>query len=302
MAFSSQTIGLVKAALIGVALAAMPMYAGAIVQGNVFQSLDDTDFTQGHTIFNSPVNAGSPVSDTVSWSFTCSTCTGYGISGSGAAKVINGSLGAESSVTVTGSPAGAHYLGEANSYADYTDDLTMTGGSGTGVLQLQFTLDGSSTSTGTGFNLSTAYLAIFGGVGAYHTIDGGTLTAGAEADFFGSGAKADTVIFYIPFTYGTQLSIEPIVRTAANFYADNDTTPFTGTWDYYNTATLTSALVVGGTASNPGTVVNGASIASSSGLGYGPGGITASPEPGTWLLVGSAMAALILTRKRRTQN
>jgi hypothetical protein len=48
-----------KLALI-VILGVIPMYADAFVQGNIFQNPDTTDFTQGHTIFNSPVNSGSP--------------------------------------------------------------------------------------------------------------------------------------------------------------------------------------------------------------------------------------------------
>jgi len=60
------------------------------------------------------------------------------------------------------------------------------------------------------------------------------------------------------------------MRTAANFYLDFDSTPYTATWDYYNTATLTAALVLGGTANNPGNSVNGAQIAATSGLIYGP--------------------------------
>jgi hypothetical protein len=284
-----------------VILGAIPMYADAFVQGNIFQNPDTTDFTQGHTIFNSPVNSGSPVSDLVNWTFICSTCSGYGLSGSGAAKVINGSLGAVSSVTVTGSPTGAHYLGEANSYAQYDDMLTITGGTGSGVLELQYSLDGSSSSTGTGFNLSSSYLAVFGafGGGAYFQINNGALTNGQEADFFGSGAYADTVIFYLPFTYGTPFTMEPILRSTANFYKDYDSTPYTATWDFYNTATVTAAVVLDGTANNPGNPV-AAQITSASGLGYGATGIASTPEPGTWLLVGSAIGSLILVRRARS--
>jgi len=287
--------------LLIVILGAVPMHATAIVQGNIFQSTDYTDFTQGSTIFNSPVNSGSPVSDLVNWTFACSTCTGYGISGSGAAKVINGSLGAVSSVTVTGSPTGAHYLGEANSYSQYDDTLTIMGGTGSGVLQLQYSLDGSSSSTGTGYNLSFSYLAIEGafGGGAYFQINNGTLTNGQEADFSGSGTYTDTVNFYLPFTYGTPFTMDPILRSAANFYADYDSTPYTATWDFYNTATLTAALVLNGTANSPGTQV-AAQITSASGLQYSATGISSTPEPGTWLLVGSAIGALILIRRPRS--
>ncbi len=289
--------------LLIVTLVGIPSYATAVVQGNIFQNPDTTDFTQGHTIFNSPVNTGSPVSDLVNWTFTCSTCSGYGLSGSGAAKVIDGSLGSVSSVTVTGSPTGPHYLAEANSYSQYDDTLTITGGTGSGVLELQYSLDGSSSSTGTGFDLSTSYLAIEGafGGGAYFQINNGALTNGQEADFSGTGTFADTVTFYLPFTYGTPFTMDPILRSAANFYQDFDSTPYTATWDFYNTATVTAAAVLDGTANNPGNAV-AAQIASDSGLVYGATGISTTPEPGTWLLVGCAMGSLIFVRRGRVRH
>lgn len=129
-------------ALVVIIAGAIPMQASAVVQGAVFQNPDTTDYTQGHDIYMSPVNTGSPTSDLVSWTFTCSTCSGYGITADGSAKVVNGALGAVSDITVSGSPTGPHYVGEADSYAQYTDMLTMTGGTGTGVLELEYTLDG----------------------------------------------------------------------------------------------------------------------------------------------------------------
>lgn len=293
-------VGPILFSLTAMIAASMPMCADAIVQGAVFQNPDTTDFTQGHTIYNSPVNIGSPVSDTITWNFTCSTCTGYGITASGAAKVINGAMGSESSITITGSPTGPHYLGEGDSYSQYQDSLTITGGTGSGVLELQYALDGSFSSTGTGPNLSFGYLAIFGAVGAYFRVDSGALTSGQQFTFSGNGTRNNTVTFYVPFTYGTPLNIEPIIRSAADFYADYDSPPYTATTDFYNTATLNAALVLDGSANAPGSVVSGTTIASTTGLAYTPNGIAATvPEPATWLLSLPAICGLLLFRRRR---
>ena len=142
------------------------------------------------------------------WSFTCtSTCVGYGISANGSAKVLNGSLGASATVNVTGT-APSNFEGEADSLANYTDTLTITGGSGNGVLVLTYTLDGSI-SAPSGTNLNTEELLIMQATGGYHQLDGGTITSGLGVSIFGTGTKSDTVAFYIPFTYGSALAIEP---------------------------------------------------------------------------------------------
>jgi hypothetical protein len=70
--------------------------------------------------------------------------------------------------------------------------------------------------------------------------------------------------------------------------------------DYFNTATLDSAVVFAGAPLDLGAQNTDAVIASTSGLNYGPDGITsAAPEPGTWVLVASAMAALAFLKRRK---
>jgi hypothetical protein len=65
-----------KLASIGIALgAAIPTYADAVVQGAVYTNLTTTDTN----VYNSSVVIGPPTSDTVSWSYTCATCSGYGL-------------------------------------------------------------------------------------------------------------------------------------------------------------------------------------------------------------------------------
>ena len=273
--------------------AVQPARGDAIVQGSLYENQDYTNPAGSTLLYSSAPVFGSPTgSTTTSWSYDCTTCSGYGISGSGQAKAIGGTLGAESSVTVTGSPS-ANYFGEADTYTQYDDTLTITGGTGGGVLALQYTVDGTSSHTGSGFNDSFAYLAMFDASGVYYQEDGGAITSGNQVFFSGEGLFADTVTFYIPFTYGSALDIGPIMRSAADFYTAFDGTPFTATWDFYNTATLDSALVLDGTADAPGSVNDGALISATSGLTYGASAAPAAPEPASWTLFAVALAALI---------
>ena len=119
----------------------------------------------------------------------------------------------------------------------------------------------------------------------------------------GNGPQNYPLIFYVPFTYGTAFSIEPQLYTNAIFEASFDTTPDTATVNFYNTATLDSALVYAGTLSSLGAQNNTANISSTSGLDYGPNGISsAAPEPGTSLLVASAIGLLAFLNPRRNRK
>ncbi len=289
---------LLTQSLVALALGAgVPMYAdvlsNAVVDGSLGQNLNGTP----QQLFDTGAPNGSPVSDTVNWNFACSTCSGYGISGSGSAKVINGSLGASSSLTVTGAPG--TFLGLADTYADYFDMLTVTNGTGSGVLALQYTIDGVISHTGTGVNVdSFAFLSNL--FASSYKLDSGSITGGTEVDFFGDGTTSSTVTFYLPFTYGVAFASELHLEAAAGFASNADTTTYTATTDFYNTATLTSALVFNGTLSNLGTENDAANIGSASGIGYGPNGNSSVPEPGTWFLVACGMGILILSKRRKS--
>ncbi len=240
-----------------------------------------------------------------SWSFTCSTCTGYAISANGAATATDGLLGASSSVTVTGTP-GADLLVTASSDALFSDMLTITGGTGSGVLELTYALDGFISNTGTGPNSSSAslYMSTAGTDSQY---DNEGISSGGYVEIDGNGTYSDTVTYYIPFTYGSALATELDLDASSLYvhesaFGSGNSTPFTATVNYYNTAALTSALVFNGTPSAPGAENNAAIIGAASGLGYGPNGISAAPEPGTWLMAASAMGVLGLATWRNGRN
>jgi hypothetical protein len=136
-------------------LAAAPMYAGPVLEGDLFQSLNGSS----GFLFDT----GQVSTNPLPWNFICTTCSGYGLSGSGDAKDINGSLGASATVSVTGSTGPNFFIGEADSVAFYTDSLTIMGGSGTGVLALDYTVHGVT--TGTAPNEATGGLSMAGDPG-----------------------------------------------------------------------------------------------------------------------------------------
>ncbi len=308
MQLSNQT-GLIRHSVaLGILLFGVggPMYADVLTLATVEGSLGHNVAGTPGLLFDTNSQTGSPVSTVLSpspWTFTCpaATCSGFGITGSGTAAVTNGSLHASSSITFTGSlPATSGGL--ADTYADYFDTLTITGGTGSGVLVLQYALDGSISHTGTGPNVDSS-AAFSNAFAADYQIGSGAVTSGSEADFFGDGATNGTVTFYIPFTYGTSVFTELRLETAAGFqaapgFAGDDMSPYTAISNFSNTASLNSALVYAGSPSTLGAQNTGAVIGSASGISYGPGGSTAVPEPQSWFLLISAIGAVAFGKRR----
>jgi len=84
------TRSLVALPLLAIAIGAgAPMYAGTIVEGQVSQGPSGSVSSR---IYNRGAQSGSPVSDTLTYNITCSTCIGYAMTASGAATVNDGSL------------------------------------------------------------------------------------------------------------------------------------------------------------------------------------------------------------------
>jgi hypothetical protein len=286
------TRSLVALPLLAIALGAdAPMYAGTIVEGQVGANLASV---VSH-LYDTGAQVGSAVSDNLpSWSFTCSTCVGYGISGNGAATVNNGSVGASAYLTVTGTPGAPSYV-LADSSAVFTDMLTITNGPiGTsGVLELTYALDGVISHTGTGPVSSSVNLYT---LATSYNFDNTGIQSIGNVVIGNDGTYNDTVTYYYPFTYGTAFATELYLDAGAQL-VPGDSTPYSATVNYYNTAALNSALVFGGTISGLGAENNAANIGSASGLNYGPNGNSAVPEPSTWLLVASAMGVLALAKR-----
>jgi hypothetical protein len=280
-------------------LATIPTFAGfvpAFVQGNALFS------PPGDTIFIVDAAIGSANSN-VAGSWVCDTCAPFGFSASGAGQSNFGVLGSMVTMSVPNALPGDFILARTN--AMFVDNLTITGGSGQGVLALSFAINGSVSTTGAagGPLGTTASLAMCLSDGCndpnvYSSLNGGAITQSTQPGF-----RSDaTITFYVPFTYGTTFEIEPFLATQAQFIP-GDGTPFTTTANFNSTAHLTSALVLGGTSNAPGSIMNGTAIGSDAGFTYGPNGLVAGvPEPGTAWLATSGLGLVLLVSRLRNRK
>jgi hypothetical protein len=107
---------------------------------------------------------------------------------------------------------------------------------------------------------------------------------------------------FLPFTYGTAVTVDPYLFTTPQYFATGpatDSTPYTSTVDFFDTASLNSAIVYAGTPQSLGLENFSAVISSASGLSYGPNGITAVPLPAAlWLMLSGFGGLGLLARKR----
>jgi hypothetical protein len=292
----------VIAAAVGTPLHAQTAPVTALA-GAITQYTDYTKSTTQSILYQSDQVGSSVAAASFSWSGSCTTCVGYGVSGSGSAIISNGTLGATASLAVTGPTPGGNFTLGATSEAEYSDLLTITSGTGTGVLALQYTMDGSITQSGTGTSVSL----LIGGLsvaptGTLTSANGAGMTANTLGTFIGVGSHTDTLSVYIPFTYGSAFAIAPDLLADPEYFSSlGNTAPYSATVDFYNTLTLNSALVYGGTPSSLGALNGSADISSASGLGYGPNGLTPAPVPlpaTAWLLLCGVGGLAVLARGR----
>jgi hypothetical protein len=291
-----------SAAALGCMLAA-PAFAGALVQAGVFENFD---FTNAPVLQTDYVNQqqGTAVFDDLAWAFNCNTCIDYTLQASGEGKIVDGVLGAQSSLTVTGNPPlGAGYSAWGTTTSDYDDTLKIGGGSGLGVLALRYLFEGSATETpsNAGVDQSSATLSVSGVAGTRVQVNSSPLSNGDSIKSTGDINYNFLFTFYIPFAYDTAFNIEPALSVTAKIDQRFQTPPVTVTWDFLHTAELQSAIVYDGTPDSLGPQNNLATIAGTAGLDYGPNGITAgavaTPEPSSaWL----GLLVLPYLRKKRS--
>lgn len=289
-------------------------FAGAMIGGGVNQASDSTNIFSYKYIYYTQ-NGGLDTSNTtLNWNSSCgsSRCLGYSYNASGSGWADKANLGAQSSISVQGSPPGEpNYLIQATTDVGYSDGLRITGGTGTGVLAMTYSLHGLFGGNGnTGVDSysigdSTGGLTIraFEGnslsgnlINVYSQTNNGPIVNHDPFLILNSGTNTEA--FYIPFTYDTPFTFAVDLSTSARF-VNGDVTPFFSNVDFYNTAILESAFVLSGTPSAPGSQVSGVTIHADSGINYDSNSTAIAPEPNALILLSLGLVPLLWRPKQK---
>lgn len=177
--------------------------------------------------------------------------------------------------------------------AEFTDSLTITGGTGTGYLVVTLDVDGTTEKTSD--------------LGVFSTVQGGATVYGdgdvaLNTGFFGGIYTFNSQV--IPFTYGVPILLRVEVSAfsvAVDTQAETGGNPYnhSGTADFLNTAKLSSlAVYTDSGMSNPVSFA----VAASSGTVYptilDPAAV---PEPSAWIMLAMGGVALGLRGRLRRQ-
>jgi hypothetical protein len=212
------------------------------------------------------------VASGLTMSDTC-TPTDWALTATNRARASWGPSGLSLGSSVSVQALGTVDVVDSESFARFTDIVTLTGGApGTsGFLNLQLDIEGSVFSPASRFGGATASLSYFG-----------TLTGPTHA------SVNIPFIFGQPGTLQLQLATVVFMYDMANFPAST----FFSSADFYDTVTLTGTRVLDAN----GNVIPDGSVISASDLRY-PGAPQPVPEPATALLVAVGLVGTAAARR-----
>jgi hypothetical protein len=193
---------------------ALPAYASPVTpyigsQGNVAFYSSSTDNQVGSSACFSYSSAGSTVGCSGS---TTTPTTGATLNYLTTATADYGVLKAGGTSSITGASGIANTTDYSSSYgqAYFADSWTITGGTGTGTLELQFALDGTYDFSQIGAGLVAGFSLV--------NLDNYSYSNGTPAFLSGSGSISNTVLLTTTFTFGTPVDFLVSLTAGSNLY------------------------------------------------------------------------------------
>jgi hypothetical protein len=226
---------------------------------------------------------GSTTAPGTNWTVNYSTAaaTDYGVLRANSSLYLTGD---DSMGPLDGGDVPLPHFVSVGARAGYQDSYTVSGGTGSGTLDLQFTVDGTSSATpGAAAGPLFQLVPVLAGVPQWDSALG--YSVGAD----------NTATVPLAFTFGQPVEYVVWFYALSQVYDVNAwTTGTRASADYFDTAVLTGIRAF----DSSGEPISSFSIASASGTHYGASGVEPAPEPGSLVLFGMGLTAVVRRARR----